>query len=70
MGDTTIILVFNVPVHVEVDKARRAVVSVKIDDERAVGPAQAIGGALDSDAALRCAAIAEDLAWPMWELGL
>lgn len=64
---------FNVPVHVEVDEARKAVVSVKVDDEHAAaGPAYVLGEGSEGDAGLlaRGAAIAEAMAWPMWELGL
>ncbi len=66
----TLTLVFNVPVHVEVDEAHRAVVSVKVDDEHAVGPVHAIEDDDGSTELLaRGAAIAEEAHWPIWEVG-
>ncbi len=68
-----ITLVFNVPVHVEVDEVDGAVLSVKVDDERAEGPVEVLGGAEGEDAAqllARVAAIADETSWPAWELGL
>lgn len=68
--DMTITLVFNVPVHVEVDDVRRAVVSVKVDDEHAVGPVHALEDDEGSTELLaRGAEIAKDVDWPMWEVG-
>ncbi len=63
---------FNVPVHVEVDADRREVLSVKVDDEHSEGPVFVLGAdAEDGDElAARCAAIADESAWPAWELGL
>jgi hypothetical protein len=66
----TITLVFNVSVHVEVDEVHRAVVSVKVDDEHAVGPVCAIEDDEGSTELLaRGAAIAEEADWPIWEVG-
>lgn len=67
-----ITLVFNVPVHVEVDEDRREVLSVKVDDEHAEGPSAVLGADVEGDGELiaRCAAIADESTWPAWELGL
>lgn len=72
IGAMAITLVFNVPVHVEVDADRRQVLSVKVDDEHAEGPVFALGGGAEGEGELvaRCAAIADEGAWPVWELGL
>lgn len=68
-----ITLVFNVPVHVEVDEVDRAVLSVKVDDERAEGPVEFLGGPEGKDSAQVLAsatAIADEVSWPAWEFGL
>ncbi|MBK6856695.1 MAG: hypothetical protein IPG97_09165 [Microthrixaceae bacterium] len=66
-------LVFKVPVHVEVDEVARAVLSVKVDDERAEGPVEVVAGAEGEDLAellARGAAVADEASWPVWEFGL
>lgn len=68
-----IILVFNVPIHVEIDERARAVLSVKIDDEHAEGPLSILDGhkeVVDAEALARSAAIVDEVSWPAWELGL
>lgn len=66
-----ITLVFNVPVHVEVDVEARSVLSVKVDDEHCDGPIQVLDDD-SADAALiqRGAAIADQASWPAWEFGI
>lgn len=64
-------VVFQVPVHVEVDDRERRVLSVKVDDEAVVGPLDvlAVDEEVDVDRRQRAAATAERAEWPAWELG-
>jgi hypothetical protein len=68
-----ITLVFNVPVHVEINEDDRSVLSVKVNDEHADGPVSILDGPDEADAAealARCATIADEASWPAWVLGL
>jgi hypothetical protein len=66
-----ITLLFNVPVHVEVDVEALSVLSVKVDDEHCEGPIQVLDDdSLDPVLIQRGAAIAERASWPSWEFGM
>ena len=64
---------YKVPVLVEVDLDREAIVGVYVDDEHAEGPSDVIGVDPDGLAAAevsRAIELADSESWPAWEFGL
>lgn len=63
---------YQVPVFVEVDLDRNAVVAVVVDDEQVEGPTGVIAGMPGLSAAdtVRAMGIAEADSWPAWGFGL
>lgn len=64
-----VVVVYQVPVLVEVDTTSGLVESVIVDDEAVSGPLDVMLGVGGDDERRRAFEIAEEADWPAWQLG-